>query len=58
LQSVNTLPDFIIESEQVINQGRSGQGSHLIYIFHGVFCSLLFILLLLEKWISDPATFS
>jgi hypothetical protein len=35
LPSVNILRDFIIESEQVINQGRSGQGSYLIYIFMG-----------------------
>ena len=42
LQSVNTLPDFIILSEQVINQGRSVQSSHLTHIFMGCYAPYIY----------------
>jgi len=42
LQSVNTLPDFIILSEQVINQGRSVQSSHLTHILMGCYAPYIY----------------
>ncbi len=42
MQSVNALPDFIILSEQVIHQGRTGQSSHLTHIFMGCYAPYIY----------------